>query len=141
MIKGLASSFADAKDIAAYRNAVVTFLQAGFSQHDAEQKALAVGDPGKGWMDNDLSNDTPWVALPVEDWKAKFGPNNAKSKAHRAKVNVTINGKTVTCILGDTMPHKEDIHNGAVVDLAPGAQKAFNLKPPFMVPCMWEWAQ
>jgi hypothetical protein len=79
----------------------------------------------------------PWIAVPREDWQAMFG---TKAKAHKAKVKVTIKGKTVICWLGDTMPRKANIKNGAVIDLAPGAQAAFGLKPPFLVPASWEWA-
>jgi len=137
MITGKASSFADLADVAAYRRALVSFLRAGYNQAQAEAKARKVGDPGVGWCDNDLSNSTPWVALPYEDWQAKYG---TKAKAHNAKVAVTIGGKTVICRLGDTMPHKQDIHTGAVIDLAPGAQAAFGLRAPFLVPASWEWA-
>jgi hypothetical protein len=138
MIKGKASSYGDAKDMADYQRALVSFLRAGYSQRVAEAKARKVGDPGIGWCDNVLSDTrTPWVALPVEDWKGRFG---TKAKAHKARVRVTIGKRTVVCILGDTMPHRSNITNGAVIDLAPGAQAAFGLFPPFLVPCEWEWA-
>lgn len=138
MIHGKASSYGDTQDMIAYQHALVVFLRAGYSQRDAEARARKVGDPGIGWCDNVLSDTSiPWVALPYEDWQAKF---STKSKAHRARVRVTIKGKTVVCLLGDTMPHKRSITNGAVIDLAPGAQAAFGLAAPFLVPCCWEWA-
>lgn len=137
-MKTTASSYGDAQDMANYQRALVSFLRAGKQQREAEALARKVGDPGIGWMDNVLSDTSiPWVALPYEDWQSKWG---TKKRAHRKPVLVTINGKTVRCILGDTMSHKKNITNGAGIDLAPGAQAAFGLKPPFMVPAQWEWA-
>jgi hypothetical protein len=137
-MKGKASSYGDTKDMAAYQAALIAGLRGGLSQRDAEARARKVGDPGIGWMDNVLSDvSTPWVAVPYEAWFQKWG---SKKQAHKRPINVTINGKTVRCILGDTMPHLANITNGAVIDLAPGAQNAFNLNAPFMVPASWEWA-
>lgn len=138
MIKGKASSYGDAADIAAYQRCLITLLKAGIPQKEAEARARKVGDPGVGWSDNKMSDTSPlWVALPYEDWQAKY---KTKANAHQKKVLVTIGGKSLVCTLGDTMPHKANITNGAVIDLGPGAQKAFGLKPPFMVDCTWEWA-
>lgn len=138
MITGYATSYGDTADMLAYQNALVSFLKSGMPQKEAEAKARRVGDPGIGWADNVLSDTSvPWVALPYEDWQARYG---TKAKAHKAKVKVTINGKTVVCLLGDTMPHKANITNGGVIDLAPGAQTAFGLRAPFKVKASWEWA-
>lgn len=139
MIKGKASSYGDAADMRAYQKALVTLLRAGVPQKEAEARARKVGDPGIGWADNVVSdpNGVLWVALPYEDWQAKW---KTKANAHRKHLLVTIKGKTVRCVLGDTMPHKANIKNGAVIDLAPAVQKAFGLQPPFMVDCSWEWA-
>ena len=136
-MKGLASSFADHQDNLVYQRALITHLRGGASQELAEARARKVGDPGVGWVDNDLHDGQPWIALPYEDWQTKWG---TKRKAHRKPVLVMIKGKTVRCLLGDTMPHKANIRNGAVIDLAPGAQEAFGLTAPFLVPCSWEWA-
>lgn len=138
MIKGKASSYGDAEDMRAYQKALIAFLKAGKRQADAEAAARKVGDPGIGWADNVLSDaSVPWVALPYEDWQGKYG---TKRRAHGAKVRVKIRDKSVVCVLGDTMPHKANIKNGAVIDLAPGAQLAFGLKAPFLVDCDWDWA-
>lgn len=138
MITGKASSYGDAKDMAVYQRELAKLLSEGIPRKNAEARARKVGDPGVGWCDNILSNPSePWIALPREDWQAKF---KTKAKAHKAKVAVTIKGKTVICWLGDTMPSKANITNGAVIDLAPGAQAAFGLKPPFMVNASWQWA-
>jgi len=138
MTTGYATSYGDTADMRDYQNALISFLKSGMPQKEAEAQARKVGDPGIGWRDNVLSDTSvPWVALPYEDWQARYG---TKAKAHKAKVKVTISGKTVVCLLGDTMPHKANIANGGVIDLAPGAQAAFGLQPGFKVRASWEWA-
>ena len=138
MITGYATSYGDCADMAAYQRSLVSFLKLGMPQREAEAKARKVGDVGIGWADNVLSDTSvPWIALPYEDWQAKFG---TKAKAHRAKVKVTIGIKERICLLGDTMPHKANITNDGVIDLAPGAQAAFGLRAPFKVRASWEWA-
>jgi hypothetical protein len=124
----IASSFADPKDVAAYKKAIA----AGKS----EAEALKVGDNGIGkWGDNTARDDVPMCALPPEDWMAKWG-KDARGK----KVSVTYKGKTVIGELRDTMPHKANIKNGAGIDLNPGFAKAFNITPPFMLKdVQWEW--
>ncbi|HEX7723701.1 MAG TPA: hypothetical protein VF397_16185 [Pyrinomonadaceae bacterium] len=118
-----ASSFADPKDVAAYKKAI--------AQGKTEAQALKVGDNGIGaWGDNTATEDVAMCALPPEDWKAKWGSGqNARGK----KVSVTYKGKTVIGELRDTMPHKANIKNGAGIDLNPGFAKAFNVTPPFML--------
>ena len=123
---GLASSFADPKDIAAFKRCKAT--------GKSDQECFKVGDNGIGFWGDDTTVDKPYCALPRDVW-AHLG-----SAARGAKVNVTIAGKTVVCELRDTMPSSKNTHTGAVVDLAPGAQKAFGLKAPFMVPVKWSWA-
>jgi hypothetical protein len=126
-----ASSFADPKDVAAYKKAI--------AEGKSEKDALKVGDNGIGmWGDNTARDDVPMCALPPEDWKAKWGSGqNARGK----KVAVTYKGKTVTGELRDTMPKKQNITNGAGIDLNPGFAKAFGVTPPFMLKnVQWEWA-
>src|SRR6185295_12321757 len=69
-----ASSFADPKDVAAYKKAI--------AQGKSEKDALKVGDNGIGmWGDNTARDDVPMCALPPEDWKAKWGSGqNARGK-------------------------------------------------------------
>lgn len=123
---GLASSFADEADIRAFKRCKSTGL--------SDKQCFKVGDNGIGfWGDSTVSN-TPMCALPPDDWT--FLGKNARG----AKVAVTIKGKTVICELRDRMPAKKNVTNEAIIDLAPGAQKAFGLKAPFMVPCSWSWA-
>lgn len=131
MPKVIASSFADPKDVAAYRKAIA----AG----KPRKEALKVGDDAVGcWGDDTSSEDLPMCALPPEDWQAKWG---AGSKARGRQVKVTYKGKTVIGELRDTMPHKANITNGAGIDLNPGFAKALGVKPPFMLHDVeWEWA-
>lgn len=126
----IASSFADPKDIAAYKKAI--------AEGKTEAEALKVGDNGIGkWGDNTSRDDVPMCALPPEDWLAKWS-KNARGK----KVSVTYKGKTVIGELRDTMPRKGNIKNGAGIDLNPGFAKAFNVKPPFMLKnVLWDWVE
>jgi len=130
MPKVIASSFADPKDVAAYKRAIAQ----GKSENDAKK----VGDNGIGcWGDNTALDDMPMCALPPEDWLAKWG---SSLKARGKKIGVTYGGKAVIGELRDTMPHKANITNGAGIDLNPGFAKAFGLVQPFMLPVEWDWA-
>ena len=126
----IASSFADPKDVAAYKKAI--------TEHKTEAEALKIGDNGIGkWGDNTATDSVPMCALPPEDWQTKWGSG---SKARGKKVAVTYKGMTVIGELRDTMPHKAHIKNGAGIDLNPGFAKAFGVKPPFMLHNVkWEW--
>jgi len=74
-----ASSFADPKDVAAYKKAIA----AG----KTEAQALKLGDNGIGkWGDNTARDDVAMCALPPEDWLAKWGSD---AKARGKKVAVT----------------------------------------------------
>jgi hypothetical protein len=126
-----ASSFADLADLAAFQHAKAL----GWS----DKQAFKVGDNGIGaWGDFTARDDICMCALPPEDWLSKWGTAAA---ARGKKVNVTYQGKTVAGELRDTMPHKANITNGAGIDLNPGFAKAFDQKPPFMLPgVQWDWA-
>ncbi len=79
----IASSFADPKDVAAYKRAI--------AKGKTEKEALKVGDNGIGkWGDNTARDDMPMCALPPEDWK-QWG-NDARGK----KVAVTYKGKQLS---------------------------------------------
>lgn len=114
---GMASSFADPADIAAFKRCK--------AKGKSDMECFKVGDNGIGVWGDDTTVDKPYCALPRDVW-APLG-----NAARGAKVNVTINGKTVVCELRDTMPHTKNLKNKAIIDLAPGAQKAFGLKAPF----------
>lgn len=124
---GLASSFADPADVIAFRKCK--------AQGHSDQHCFALGDNGIGkWGDDCSSGSGPACALPPEDWQ-QFG-----GAAHNKKVIVTGNGRTVTCFLRDTMPHRANIHNGAVIDLSPDTVEALGWKPPLMAHVTWQWA-
>jgi hypothetical protein len=127
-----ASSFADPKDVIAYKKAI--------AQGKTEAEALKVGDNGIGlWGDNTARDDIPMCALPSEEWLEKW---KSKENAHGKKVAVTYKGKTVIGELQDTMPAKAKITNGAGIDLNLGFAKEFNVSPPFMLPNVeWKWAE
>jgi hypothetical protein len=126
----VASSFADPKDIAAYKKAI--------AEGKTPAEARKVGDDGIGkWTDDTARTDVPICALPPEDWVPKWGSGyNARGK----KVAVTYKGKTVIGELRDTMPHKVYIKNGCGIDLNPGFAKEFGVSPPFkLLDVKWEW--
>jgi len=126
-----ASSFADPADVAAFRRC----KEAG----GTDQECFKKGDNGIGFTGfNCADPDNLFVALPPDDWQSKWG---SKGNASGRKVAVSINGKTVIGKLGDTMPQKKNIKNGAGIDLNPGFAKAFGLRPPFMVRAEWAWAE
>lgn len=124
-----ASSFADPVDVEAFQKCKAN---GGTDQH-----CFKVGDNGIGFMGDDCTTSTPMCALPPEVWLKKWG---SKSAARLKPVNVTISGRTVKCLMGDTMPHLANITNGAGIDLSPAAVEAFGLKPPLMIDAEWSWA-
>ena len=126
---GKASSFADPADIARFKRCKAT------GKSDAE--CFKVGDNGIGCWSDDVSQGTgPACALPPEDIQERFVTVAA---AKHKRVQVTANGKTVVAILKDRMPHRANIHNGAIIDLNPDACAALGLKPPVMVAASWQW--
>lgn len=124
-----ASSFADPKDVAAFRRCK--------ERGGSDQDCFKVGDNGIGcWMDDVTEGHGPSCALPPDDMIEKWGSiNDAKHKL----VEVEANGKTVTCVLRDRMPWKRNITNGAGIDLNPDAVRALGLEPPIMVNAVWKW--
>lgn len=127
---GFASSFADLADVRAFKRCK--------AQGKTDQQCFLVGDNGLGCFGDDVTTlHIPFVAVPPDDMIAKWG--SVKAAKHKP-VLVTIDGKTLKCVVGDRMPWRKNIRNKAVIDLAPGAQAAFGLKPPFMVKASWRWA-
>lgn len=128
-MKVQASTFADLKDVAAFR--------ACKAKGKSDEECFKVGDNGIGFTGLNVADENiPYVALPPDDWKPKWG---SKAAAVGKPVNVTLGGKTFQCVLGDTMPWKKNIKNGCGIDLAPGAQKLFGIKPG-TYSASWEWA-
>ena len=127
--KVTASSFADEADVIAFRKAKARGM--------TDMEAFRYGDNGVGWTGLDCTQENvPYCALPPDDWVARWG---TKKSAGGRPVYVRINGKIIQGWLGDTMPAKKHIKNGAGIDLNPGFAKAFGLNPPFMVKAEWSW--
>lgn len=123
VIYGKASSFADLADVRAFKECK--------AKGKSDQECFKVGDNAIGkWGVSTASETVPMCALPRGTWAHLKNPNGTL-------VSVTIKGKTVICELRDTLPAKPK--HGVVIDLNPGAQNAFNLKPPFLVDCSWRW--
>lgn len=121
---GKASSFADPKDIEAFKKCKKT--------GKTDRQCFAVGDNGIGQFGaNTAQEHTPMCALHATQMTKDFG-SIAKS-AHQ-KMKVTANGKTVICLVEDRMSAPGRI------DLNPAAAKALGLKPPFLVSATWQKA-
>jgi hypothetical protein len=124
--QGLASSFADPKDIAAFKRCKAL--------GKSDMECFKVGDNGIGKWGMDTTRPVPMCALPREDWAHLDRPQGTL-----VKVTILSSGRHVVCELQDTMPALANIKNGAVIDLNPAASAALGLNPPFLKPCVWEW--
>ncbi len=125
--RGYASSFADPADVASFNRCK--------ADGGSDEYCFGFGDNGIGkWGDDCTNPNVPMCALPPEDWEP-LGP-----MARGAKVRVHANNEEIICELRDTMPRKQNIKNGATIDLNPAAVAAFGLKPPIMIPAVWSWA-
>lgn len=125
-----ASSFADPMDVAAFN----ACKRLGHS----DEYCFAFGDNGIGFTGINCATFDPICALPYEDWMEKW---KSAQVASGKPVIVTYKGQIVQGIMGDTMPHRENIKNGAGIDLNPGFAKAFSLHPPFLLDGFtWSWA-
>jgi hypothetical protein len=124
---GTASSFADPADIAAFRRCKAEGM--------SDEEAFRHGDNGIGkWGDDCTEGSGPSCALPPEDWE-QFG-----AAAHLKPVIVTGNGRTVTALLKDTMPHLANRENDAIIDCNPDLVRALGMEPPMMLTgATWQW--
>jgi hypothetical protein len=119
-----ASSFADPADVVAFKKCK--------AQGKTDQQCFKVGDNGIGQFGKITAQDhTPMVAVHADDMKARWG--SVIAAAHRP-VAVTVNAKTVEATVEDRIGVKGRI------DLNPAAAKELGLTPPFLVPCVWNWA-
>jgi hypothetical protein len=126
---GKASSFADPKDVEAFRRCK--------AKGKSDEECFKIGDNGIGLWGDDCTGATPACALPPEKMIERWGSINA---AKHKPVEVTVEDKSVICIVKDRMPHERYITNNAIIDLSPGACAALGLKPPVMVSATWRWA-
>ncbi len=124
-----ATSFADPADVAAFRAA----KQRGLS----DEQAFALGDNGIGCWGDDTTVDVNYCAVPPDDMIEQWG---SESAAKHKRIQVNIGNSTIECILGDTMPWKKNITNGAGIDLNPASVAALGQKAPLYAPAMWRWA-
>lgn len=119
-----ASSFADPADVIAFKKCK--------AQGKTDQQCFKVGDNGIGQFGKITAQDhTPMVAVHADDMKARWG--SVIAAAHRS-VTVTVNDKTIEATVEDRIGVKDRI------DLNPAAAKELGLTPPFLVPCIWNWA-
>lgn len=123
-----ASSFADPSDVRRYR--------AAKARGASEQEALSVGDNAIGcWGDDTSMGSGPSCALPPEVMIQNWG---SVSGARYQQVLVTKDNKSVVCVIKDRMPHLEDIHNSARIDLNPDAVMALGMEPPMLATVIWQ---
>ena len=121
-----ASSFADPADLIAFKRAKSRGL--------SDMEAFKFGDNCVGkWGDPTGEGTGPSCALPPEDWRP------LGDKAHLAQVRVFSNGRSVVCLLKDTMPARANIKNGCGIDLNPDACADLGLHPPVLCAASWEW--
>ena len=126
---GLATSFADPKDVAAFKKCK--------AEGHSDDHCYGVGDNGEGCTGlPTTAGSGPSCAVQPEEWK-QFG-----SKAQvmgKKKVLVQVNGRTIVCTLKDTMPEKKNCTPGVIIDLNPDACAMLGVRPPIKVPCLWSW--
>lgn len=123
-----ASSFADPRDVDRFEQCK--------AQGHSDGYCFRKGDNGIGaWGHNTAQEHTPMVALPRDDWKAA-GKRGGAEVLLRYK-----GGPAHHVILGDTMPWKKNIENGAGIDLNPAALALFGLRAPVLKDGFeWTWA-
>lgn len=127
-MKTFATSFADSKDVAAFKRAKARGL--------SDKEAFKLGDNGIGCFgDNTAQERVPMCALPPPEIRTKWG---SVAKGRHKGVLVAIGGRVVRCLLADIMP--ENPANGAGIDLNPAALKVLGLKPPVKVAAEWVWS-
>lgn len=126
----MASSFADAADVAAFRRCK--------ARGGSDTECFKVGDNGIGCWGDDTAGKEPMCALPPDDMQERWGRWwDAKHK----RVIVEANGWSVSCLLADRMPWRKNIKNGCGIDLNPAACAALGLVPPSRVPATWQWEE
>jgi hypothetical protein len=124
---GKATSFADPQDVSAF--------EACKANGGSDLYCFRKGDNGVGkWGDVTKKGSGPCCALPPEDW-APFG-----ASARGKMVSVQLRGMVQIIPLRDTMPHRDNITNNAVIDLNYDAWLIFGKQPPCDAEVTWQWA-
>lgn len=125
---GIGSSFADPKDVAAFRRCK--------ERGGSDQECFRVGDNGKGCWDDDTSEGSgPSCAIPPDDMIELFG---SVTKAKHRRLLVSGNGRVIEVMIKDRMPWKKNIVNGAIIDLNPDAVRDLGWTPPMMHAVKWQ---
>lgn len=128
---GVASSFADPKDI-------ITFKNCKSNGHN-DKYCFKFGDNGIGYWDDDTTEGSgPSCAIIPDDIRDQFGK---LSEGHLKKVEVTIKDKSIICLVKDILPPRNVVKHGVVIDLNPDAVKALGQKIPLEMQCQWRWVE
>ena len=119
-----ASSFADPKDVVAFKRCKATGR--------SDVSCFAVGDNGVGeYGDITAQTETLFIAVHEEFMISRWGSVHAA--AHR-EVQLMINGKLCSPKVGDRISEK------GRVDLNPAILKFYDLKAPLLIDARWRWA-
>lgn len=132
---GIASSFADPADVAAFRRCK--------DRGGSDEECFKVGDNAIGCWDDDTSEGSgPSVAIPPDDMILQY---HTTAGARYKEVVIRMVGDsdkpffTAVAQIKDRMPWKRNIHNGAVIDCNPDTCRLLNQTPPMMEPCIWSF--
>lgn len=123
-----ASSFADPADIRAFERCK--------NEGNSDMECFKTGDNGIGKWGDDTTAPHPMCALPREDWTERWGEGDT---ARGKRVLVKVGLVSLICELRDTMPKRENIHNGRGIDLNPAACHGLGLTPPVFATATWQW--
>ncbi len=122
-----ATSFADPADVAAFHHA----KSLGMS----DEEAFKHGDNGIGCWGDDCTKGL-WVALPPETMIETWG--SVASARHQIVSLVCEKTRTeIAARVGDRMPHRANITNGAGIDMSPDTCAALGLAPPVSANVAW----
>lgn len=120
-----ASSFADPEDIQAF--------QACKKEGHSDDFCFGVGDNGIGAWGHNTAGDIPMVALPPDDWKGNANGGDTLQLRYKTSPAFPV-------LLGDTMPAKRNIRNGAGIDINPAALAFFCKEAPILEEGFsWAW--
>lgn len=133
----IASSFADAGDIAAFWRWFHIYKELGHSDAAATRMAFRKGDNAIGYYETSTATGTgPCCALPPDDIIEKWG---SLAAGKFKNVWVSRGDYESLCVLKDIMPPRNKITTRARIDLNPDAGDQLHLHPPFMAPVVWWW--
>jgi hypothetical protein len=111
-----ATLFADPEDVKRFKRCK--------AEGHSDNYCFQFGDNGIGKWEDDTTVDSPYCALPPDDWNLFPEPQRGTP----IKVWNQVTGTSITCKLMDTMPAKKNIKNGAGIDLNKCAFDALGLK-------------